>query len=153
MAVKAENHPDFNDKQGQAVVASCKRAKALLLSHDCEIDKPSVKNWIVAPVVPLPVIPGSAHGDIKKNKVFSFLYLPSYRDILEESVVVLNHLTTLDQEFVRGANRILSLSDLGRRALYAQHIRWLTRWQLSEIRCPNCDASFNASAGMIVRPD
>lgn len=153
MTVETETHPDFDDKRGQAVVASCKRSKALLLSHDCEIDKPSVKNWIVAPVIPLSVIPGGAHADIKKNKIFSFLYLPSYRDILEESVLVLNYLTTLDPDFVRGANRVLSLSDLGRRALYLQHIRWVTRWQLSEIRCPNCNASFNAAAGMTVRPD
>ena len=68
-------------------------------------------------------------------------------------MLVLNQLTTLDREFVRGANRILSLSDLGRMALYAQHIRWLTRWQLSEIRCPHCNASFSATAGMAVRPD
>ena len=153
MEVESENHPNFNDKQGQPVVASCKRAKALLLTYDCEIDKPAVKNWIVVPLVPLSVIPGASHGDAKKNKIFSLLYLPSYRDIIEESVLVLNHVTTLDREFVQRTKRILSLSDVGRRALYAQYIRWLTRWQLSEIHCPNCDVSFNASDGMTVRHD
>jgi hypothetical protein len=68
-------------------------------------------------------------------------------------VVVLNHSTTLDRKFVRNATRILSLSDLGRKALYAQYIRWLTRWQLNEIRCPSCAALFNAPDGMTVRPD
>jgi hypothetical protein len=153
MAVESEDHPDFNDKKGQPVVASCKRARALLLSYDCEIDKPAVKHWIIAPIVPLSLIPGPSHSDAKKNKIFSLLYLPSYRDILEESVLVLNHITTLDREFVQRTRRILSLSDIGRRALYAQYVRWLTRWQLSEIRCPNCNVSFNASDGMTVRPD
>jgi hypothetical protein len=153
MAVESENHPDFNDRQGQAVVASCKRARALLLSYDCEIDKPAVKNWIVVPIVPLSLIPGASHSEAKKNKIFSLLYLPSYRNILEESVLVLNHITTLDRDFVRSSTRVLSLSDIGRRALYAQYIRWLTRWQLSEVHCPNCDAFFNASDGMTVRPD
>jgi hypothetical protein len=153
MAIESENHPDFNDKLGQPVVASCKRAKALLLSYDCEIDKPAVKNWIVVPIVPLSLIPGASHRDARKNKIFSLLYLPSYRNILEESVLVLNHATTLDREFVRNTKRILSLSDVGRRALYAQYIRWLTRWQLSEVRCPNCTAFFNASDGMTVRSE
>ena len=135
------------------MVASCKRAKALLLSYDCEIDKPTVKNWIVIPIVPLALIPGASQSDAKKNKIFSLLYLPSYRNILEESVLFLNHATTLDREFVRSAERILSLSDIGRKALYAQYIRWLTRWQLSQISCPNCDAVFNATDGMTVRPD
>ena len=123
MAVESENHPDFNDRQGQAVVASCKRARALLLSYDCEIDKPAVKNWIVVPIVPLSLIPGASHSEAKKNKIFSLLYLPSYRNILEESVLVLNHITTLDRDFVRSSTRVLSLSDIGRRALYAQFIR------------------------------
>jgi hypothetical protein len=57
MAVESESHPDFNDKTGQPVVASCRRARALLLSYDCEIDKPAVKNWIIAPIFPLSVIP------------------------------------------------------------------------------------------------
>jgi hypothetical protein len=152
MAVESESHPDFNDK-GQQVIASCKRARALLLTYDCEIDKPQVQNWIVLPVVPLSIIPGGAHNDITKNKVFSFLYLPRFRDAFEDSVVVLNHSTTLDREFVKATPRILSLSDLGRKALYTQYIRWLTRWQLSKIRCPNRRASFDATDGMIVRPD
>jgi hypothetical protein len=153
MAIESEAHPEFNDKQGQRVIASCKRARALLLTYDCEIDKPAVRNWIVLPIIPLSFIPGGSHGDAKKNKIFSLLYLPGYRNVLEDSLVVLNHPTTLDREFIQTATRILSLSDIGRRALYAQYIRWLTRWQLNEIHCPNCSAIFNASDGMTVRPD
>jgi hypothetical protein len=151
MACVSADHPEFKSK-GQPIIASCRRAKALLLTYDCEIDKPAVKNWIVAPVVPLAEIPGSAQTDVKKNKVFSFLYLPKYRDILDESVLVLNHLTTLDKTFIQSGERIASLSDIGRRALYAQYIRWMTRWQLNEMRCPNCEARFNAADGMTVRP-
>ncbi|HLH20735.1 MAG TPA: hypothetical protein VKX45_26140 [Bryobacteraceae bacterium] len=153
LQAEPDTHPDFKDK-GQRVIASCRRAKALLLTYDCEIDKPKAENWIILPIVPLSVIPGGSHSDIKKNKVFSLLYLPKHRDILvEDSVVVLNHSTTLNKQFVQEATRILSLSDTGRRALYAQYIRWLTRWQLAEIRCPHCTATFNAMDGMTVRPD
>ena len=60
-------------------------------------------------------------------------------------------MTTLERTFIEASKRILSLSDFGRRALYSQQIRWLTRWQLAEVRCPNCAVSFNAADGMTVR--
>jgi hypothetical protein len=151
MACEPDTHPEFNNKR-QPVVASCRRAKAMLLTYDCEISKPEIKNWIVSPVVPLSEIPGHSHGHIKKNRVFHLLYLPEYRDILEDSVLVLNHVTTLSREFVSTAHRIMSLSDTGRRALYVQHLRWLSRCQLNELRCPNCTALFNAADAMTVRP-
>lgn len=151
MACEPETHPEFDDRH-QPVIASCRRAKAMLLTYDCEIDKPQVRNWIVSPVVPLAEIPGSSHSDVKKNKVFHLLYLPKYRGILEDSVLLLNHMTTLSREFVSTAHRIVSLSDIGRRALYIQHLRWLARWQINDIRCPNCLALFNAADGMTVRP-
>jgi hypothetical protein len=102
--------------------------------------------------VSLSEIPGSSHSDIKKNKVFYMLYLPRYRDVLEDSVLVLNHMTTLSRDFVSRAHRVVSLSDIGRRALYVQHLRWISRWQINDIRCPNCSALFNAADGMTVRP-
>lgn len=151
---QAELHPyrdQFDDKNGTPVMASCKRTRAMLLTYDCEIDKPQIKNWTAAPVVPISFIPGPSHADIRKNKVFSLLHLPKHRDKLDESVLVLNHLTTLGKDFFGRASRVVSLSDLGRKALYLQYIRWLTRWQLSDMRCPNCAITFNASDGMIVR--
>jgi hypothetical protein len=117
------------------------------------LNKPQIKNWIVSPVVPLAEIPGASHNDIKKNKVFHVLYLPRYRDILEDSVLLLNHMTTLSKDFVNASRRIMSLSDIGRRALYVQHLRWLARWQINDLRCPNCEALFNAADGMTVRHD
>jgi hypothetical protein len=81
------------------------------------------------------------------------LHLPKHWDILEESALVLNHPTTMDKKMVESANRIVSLSDLGRRALYARYIRWISRWRLRDLCCPNCHAIFNATDSMTVRPD
>jgi hypothetical protein len=132
-------------------VTALRLERAILLSHDCEIDKPTTQNWIVSPIVPISEIPGPKHSDVRKNKIFHLVHLPAHRNVLDESVIVLNQVTTLEKEFVTSARRVLSLSDLGRRVLYAQHIRWLTRWQLSELICPNCGVSFNASDAMKVR--
>jgi len=132
-------------------IASLRFERAILLSHDCEIDKPRIENWIVSPIVPMSEIPGPSHADARKNKIFHFVHLPAHREILEESVIVLNQVTTLEKIFVTSALRVLSLSDIGRRALYAQHIRWLTRWQLTELMCPHCGVGFNASDALKVR--
>ncbi len=135
----------------QMGIAALRLERAILLSHDCEIDKPQILNWTVSPIVPISEIPGPKHGDVRKNKIFHLLHLPAYRNVLPESVIVLNQVTTLEKEFATSARRIASLSDMGRRAFYAQHIRWLTRWQLSELMCPHCGVGFNAADAMKVR--
>lgn len=123
----------------------------MLLTHDCEIDKPIKTTWIINPIVPISEIPGKVHPDIRKNKLLHLVHLAAHRDILSESVIVLNHMTTLDHKFIEPSRRIVSLSDIGRRSLYAQYIRWLTRWKLSELQCPNCGVGFNAATAMKVR--
>jgi hypothetical protein len=144
---------DFSagDETKTRALARCRIAMAILLTHDCEIDKPHVKNWVVNPVVPISEIPGTAHSDLRKNKILNLVHLSPYRDVLPESVIVLGYTTTLAREFIDPSRRIVSLSDTGRHALYGQYIRWLTRWKLSELRCPNCGVEFNAAAGMKVR--
>jgi len=71
------------------------------------------------------------------------MYLPSYRDVLVESFVSFSEPMTVDKEFLQQARRIVSLSEQGRRALYVQYVRWLTRWALAEIQCPACGVNFN----------
>lgn len=146
-----EPYTNFNDKDGQTVIAKCKRTKAILISHDCEIEKPQVKNWLVCPVVPMDKLQPKNHDLLKRNRIFSMLYLPRFNRLLIDSFVDFNHVTTLDSEFIKSSNRIISLSDIGRRALYVQFIRWLTRWELREISCPNCAARFDPHADQPVR--
>jgi hypothetical protein len=146
-----EPYDNFNDKEGQTVVASCKRSKAILISHDCEIDKSHVKKWLVCPVVPMGRLQPKNQDLLKRNRIFSMLFLPKFEKTLDDSFVDFNQLTTLDSEFVRSAKRIISLSDIGRRALYIQFIRWLARWELREIVCPNCQTRFDPHASQSVR--
>lgn len=147
----AEPYPQFDDKSGQDVIATCHRAKAILLTHDCEVDKTQVTKWLVCPVVPVTRLRPQTLEFLKRNRVYSMLYLPRLSDTLAESFVDFNQVTTLDANYVKGAKRIISLSDIGRRGLYVQFIRWLTRWELREIACPNCSATFDPHANESVR--
>jgi hypothetical protein len=146
-----EPYIDFDDKDGQAVIAKCKRSKAILISHDCEVDKPQVKKWLICPVVAMEKLQPKNHDLLKRNRIFSMLYLPKFEKILVDSFVDFNHFTTLDSEFIKSGKRIISLSDTGRRALFVQFIRWLTRWELREITCPGCGTRFDPHADQPVR--
>jgi len=148
-----EPYREFNDKDGQPIVATCKRSKGILLSHDCEIDKPQVRKRLICPVVPLSRLRPQNQDRVKRNRIYSMLHLPKYGTSLEESFVDFNSVATIDAEFLRGKNRIVSLSDIGRRALYVQLIRWFSRWELREIVCPRCSASFDPHSDMQVRAE
>lgn len=147
-----EPYAGFNDKDGQRVIATCRRSKAILISHDCEIDKPQVKKWLICPVVPMDRLQPRNHDLLKRNRIFSMLYLPRLDQMIPDSFVDFNQVTTLDSEFIKSGKRIVSLSDIGRRALYIQFMRWLTRWELREIVCPTCGTKFDPHAAQSVRP-
>lgn len=146
-----EPHPQFNDKDGQDVIASCRRGKAILINHDCEVDKAQVKKWLICPVVPASRLKPETQEILKRNRIYAMFHLPKYPEVLVESFVDFNHITTLDAEYVKDAKRLVSLSDTGRRALYVQFIRWLTRWELREIACPDCGATFDPHIDQPVR--
>ncbi len=146
-----EPFPQFDDKNGQSIAATCKRQRAILVSHDCEIDKPQVRRWLVCPVIPLVALPTENRDLVRRNRIYAMLHLPKYRDGLPESFVDFNQVTTLGADFIESAKRLVSLSDMGRMGLYAQFIRWLTRWQLREIECPNCGVVIDPTARLPLR--
>ena len=146
-----EPYLQFDDKKGQLIAAMCKRSKAMLLTHDCEVDKSQVTRWLVCPVVPIVRLGKDTRDRARKNRIYSMLYLPKHRDVLEESFVDFNQVTTLNAGVIGAAKRLTSLSDNGRRALYAQFVRWLTRWELRELACPECGMAFNPALGLPVR--
>jgi hypothetical protein len=146
-----ENQIDVADSDFRIAAAHCKRARAILITWDCENEKPK-RNWLICPVQPLADLPKTDQTNVKKNKVLSALYLPQYRDVLPDSFVNFNHISTLDRDLIQNGRRIVSLSNLGRSAFYNQFIRWLTRWKLREITCPNCSTKFDPTLSLPVRP-
>jgi len=99
-----EHHIELEDREFQIVAAHGKRSRAILITWDCENEKPK-RNWLVCPVQPLAQLPKSDQIQVKKNKVLSTLYLPEYRDILPDSFVNFNHISTLDRNLVQHGRR------------------------------------------------
>jgi len=122
---------------------------AFLLNHSCDIDKEYPK-LVVVPVIPLKSVDASTQSLIKKNRILAYLYLPAFQHVIEDSFVSFLEPMTVEMAIVKNARRIVSLSDEGRRALYVQYTRWLSRWQLTEIPCPNCGVSFNPASTLRV---
>jgi hypothetical protein len=60
-----------------------KRMTAVVVSHDCEIDKESSKHVLVALVRPLSALPEGTHSQIREGKVMNVWYLGSVPGIGE----------------------------------------------------------------------
>ncbi len=129
-----------------------KSGLAIVLTHDCTIDKSNTRFVQICPISPLKDLEPSLRGEVKKNRPFQYFYLPPDGE-LTESFVDFAYPTTVSLSMVSGIPRLMTLSDLGRRALYVQYIRWVTRWEMRKIKCPGCGEDFNASAALPVRKD
>jgi len=70
---------------------------------------------------------------------------------MPDSIAFLNQMTVVQKDLLKPATRIATLHTLGRRALYAQFLRWLSRWELVELPCPNCGTIFDPSITQPIR--
>jgi len=140
---EAEPFSVFDDAAGQFIAAKCRRIKAIVMTHDCEIDKKQVVRWHLCPVVPLSKLKPDNQDRVKRNRIYSMFFLPRYGEILLDSFVDFSQISTVGMDFIKTGKRILSLSDLARQGMYAQFFRWLTRFEMREMDCPNCRVKFN----------
>lgn len=109
------------------VPAACDYSSAILLSCDCEIDKPGVKSLTVALVRQLPPQGGEA---IRENRTFGCFYLPPGPDF-GERYVDFRRVATLSVEIVSNGKRLASLADEPWKAFLFQLIRYLTRFDMN----------------------
>ena len=137
------------DPAKPSAALTTQKYKSLLLNQSCDLDKGHAR-IVVVPVVPLSLRKGSDQNLIRKNRIFAALYLSAYRDVLPESYVSFLEPMTVDRSLLEHQGRIVSLSEEGRRALYVQYTRWISRWELAELPCPNCGARFNPAATLPV---
>lgn len=98
-------------------------APAVLLTYDCEYDKPSTKFVTVAQVFPLADIPADRRGNVRKNQVFSTFYLEA-NTLFDEAFVDLRYMGRLEKTIVaaqaQDGKRLLSLKDDAQLALQEQ---------------------------------
>ncbi len=96
---------------------------AMLITYDCEYDKPSTKLVLVAGVFPLAEVPLNRQGNVRKNKIFSTFYLEKTAS-QEEAFVDFRYIGSLEKTIVaqeaENGSRIISLSDEAQLALQEQ---------------------------------
>jgi hypothetical protein len=101
-----------------------REGQAILLTHDCEYDKPSNLWVLVAEIRLISEIPTGNQGHIRQYRTRNTFYLESFTDRLPESYVDFRRLTQLPKSVVASLvgsnNRLASLTDEARLALQRQ---------------------------------
>lgn len=133
------------------IVATCQPASALIINYDCEIAKERTLRLALCPVVPLTTFRECDQGNVKRNRTAHLFFLPRFQEKLVDSVVVLNQVTTIHRVLLSDLRRIATLTASGRLAFYGQFVRWLTRWELRNIACPNCGWEFDPTLALPIR--
>lgn len=99
-------------------------ARSILLTHDCEYDKPRTETVLIAEVWPLAEVNKGSQGYIRQNRVLGAFYLEAYRNVLAESYVDLRNVSRIEKTITETSNqagsRLLSLTDEVRMALQRQ---------------------------------
>ena len=97
--------------------------RAMLMTYDCEYDKPSTKLVMAAGTFPLSEVPADRRGNVRKNKVFSTFYLEA-SSRLEESFVDFRYMGLLEKavaaEEAQAGQRLISLNDEAQLAVQEQ---------------------------------
>lgn len=107
----------------EGTMAAVRMSCVILLTQDCEYDKPSTLSVLVAEIMPLSRIAVGSQGNVRRNRVASAFYLPA-QESFPESYVDFRAMgrvekSTIIAEADRG-NRRLSLTEEARLALQQQ---------------------------------
>jgi hypothetical protein len=111
---------------GETVVARASLALAMLMTHDCELDKDEhfrtfalIRGW--------ETLPFETQLNILAGRRLRFFHLAPQLPDLPESYVDFRRLTTVRGREIRMEDRMLSLSDDSRAALREAFIQFVTR--------------------------
>ncbi len=69
--------------------------RSLLVTYDCEYDKPSTKLVMAAGIFSLADVPADRRGNVRKNKVFSTFYLEE-NAAWKRTQLLMRHLRTFE---------------------------------------------------------
>ncbi len=158
---KAYYTPRHLTKQGgvafgggtELIHAQARLGMAMVLWHDCEIDKFEEKekpkeDWFaaVAPVLPLSLIQQADQRErvVAGDRIQLFPLPPLEPVNLPDSFVDLRHIWSVKQTLL--TDRVASLGDVGRNALYEHLFTFLTRNRIREtVLCPACLATIKSA--------
>ena len=103
--------------------AHMRQVRAMLLTQDCEYDKPSNASVLIAEILPLSSVTSGSQGNVRRNRVASAFYLPPHAD-LPESYVDIRAIGRVEKSLIvaeaQRGTRLLSLTEEARLALQRQ---------------------------------
>jgi hypothetical protein len=108
---------------------------ALVVSHDCELDKPKPNPVLVAPVLPIHTLTPDMQAKVLSQDSRSALPLPEVPGI-GTMYAELRYVTALPNEFARAARRVASMGPEGKARLSAQLVLFLLRLRIPEDALP-----------------
>jgi len=126
--VPASAEPELFGAQDQIMLARGNLTAAVVLTHDCEIDKDQ-RYRLLGLIRPLAGLPLSAVEEIKANNRRRFFYLPAEDEVyaLPESYLDFRRITTVNGGVLQPAKRVLSMQDRLRDSMSEAFILYLTR--------------------------
>src|SRR5947209_4450563 len=86
--------------QGVAFKPKVRNARAMLLTHDCEYDKPRTTTVVIAEVWPLSDVDPGSRSYVRQNRVLSAFYLEPFTEIFPESYVDLRSMSRLEKSIL-----------------------------------------------------
>ena len=106
------------------IAADLRAGRAILLTHDCEYDKPANRLVLVAEVRPLSEIPPGSQKPIREYRTRNTFYLEAVAERMPESYVDFRRLTPFPKATLAAQSqahgRLASLNDEARLALQRQ---------------------------------
>jgi hypothetical protein len=120
------------------IPTSCDHARAMLLTYDCEIDKPG--NQLLTFAMIRRFAPNRTEDEkeqIRKGSKFAFFYLVNFPDGDPEGYVDFRRLSVIGVELVKTAKKVACLAETSRTAMLFQFFRFLTRIDLHQVNLPS----------------
>lgn len=116
----------FRWEDDELIIAHGVVTRAVMLTHDCEIDKDS--NYrLMALIRPWASLPPEAAEAVKENRRWRFFYLAGHDAVLPESYVDFRRITAVRPGALEEENRLLSMTAETLDALREALVRYLTR--------------------------
>jgi hypothetical protein len=121
----------FHWETGEKIVCDGILNRAVMLTHDCEIEKDD-KHRVLALIRPWATIPQDFQEAVRQGRRYRFFWLPEQSGPdFPESYVDFRRVTTVRPQALQEEHRRLSMTERMREALAAAFIRFITRKEVA----------------------